>query len=184
MYSRIFSYDRGKIQFDEVKHSLSRNRYFSSIEKIWWKTLQLVQNSFHDLAVNRPLPRRFEQNRSRSGVHHPENGAGGRRDKGGIGEREERWDDRRPAKTNERWVARYRIIFVDSCGKLAKWWIDLQSGGWVGRSVMCEIFERHAKRDLALDRACTTLGTHVAPTIYDLPSPSLSLSVIFLYLPA
>lgn len=81
---------------------------------------KLVQNSFHDLVVNRPLPRRFEQNRSRSGVHHPENGAGGRRDKGGIGEREERWDDRRPAKTNERWVARYRIIFVDSCGKLAK----------------------------------------------------------------
>lgn len=63
--------------------------------------------------------------------------------------------------------------------KLAKWWIDLQSSGWVGRSVTCEIFERQVKRDLALGRACT-LGTHVAPTIYDLPVfRSLSLSLSF-----
>lgn len=65
--------------------------------------------------------------------------------------------------------------------KLAKWWIDLQSSGWVGRSVTCEIFERQAKRDLALDRACT-LGTHIAPTIYDLPtSPPFSPSTCSLF---
>ena len=105
------------------------------------------------------------------------------KDKRGTRERERererngRMIDGRQRQTRDGW-RRYRIIFVDSCGKLAKWWIDLQSGGWVGRSVMCEIFERHAKRDLALDRACTTLRTHVAPTIYDLPLPlSLSLSL-------
>lgn len=72
-------------------------------------SLQLLQNSFHDLAVNRPLLRRFNQNRSRSGVHHPENGEGGseregeRRDKDGIRERNGAMIDGRQRQTRDGW---------------------------------------------------------------------------------